>query len=148
MQRTIITAAVGLAILAGASPASAAKYTGKTDQGTKITFALSSTKKISKLSSFVAVSCFSPQTSTPRGGVDFYKHPGSFKLGKEAKASEQQPSAVTYGKPTKYYTTKTTKQGSKITGKLSYNFSYYEPDLYYPKTWFCSGFANFSAKKS
>lgn len=147
MKRTILSSAAAVAILVAPAAAEAAKYAGKTDQGTKITFSLKG-KKISKLDSIVAVACMSPQSSTPKGGADWYKHPGSFNLGKTAKASERQPSAVAYGNPTKNYTTKTRLQGKKITGKLNYNFSYYEPDLYYPKTWFCVGVADFTAKKA
>lgn len=147
MNRFILTLSAVAAILVLPAGASAAKYVGKTDQGTKITFNLKG-KKVSKLDSIVAVACMSPQSSTPKGGADWYKHPGSFTLGKTAKASERQPSAVAYGNPTKNYTTKTQAKGKKITGKLNYNFSYYEPDLYYPKTWFCVGVADFTAKKA
>lgn len=148
-MRKTITLAAAAAALALAAPASAGavKYAGKTSGGAKITFNFAK-GKMKKMRSFIYVTCTSAQSSEVKGGVDYYRPPGAIPVGKEVKRSERQPSAVAYGNPTKYYTVKSKRKGKRITGKLRLSFSYYIPDLYYPRIYMCTGVTNFSAKRA
>ncbi len=69
----------------------------------------------------------------------------SVEVGPEFKGTAKQYSPVAWQDVTKYHTVNATRSGKRITGQLELAFSYFVPDLCYPRTYFCFGSADFSA---
>lgn len=147
IRSTLLTAALIFAALLGsAAQASAAKYSGKTEEGVTVKLKRSG-KYVTGINTLVNVVCTSPNTSIPTSGAEFYRPPGRQKLGRTTKSSEQQPSAVAPGEPTKNYTVRVREKGKRISGKLQINFSYYYADLYNPRIYYCVGSTDFKASR-
>jgi hypothetical protein len=144
------TAAVAAAALAiGVPGAGAATLHGTTDGGTTITLKRSGTK-VSKIKTVVPAMCVETTGSgQTRAGSELFRPPGSFSVGRKAKAKALQPAAMNHGtKATKNYTVKLTGAGGRaVSGKLSVNFSFLIPDLFRstPYIYMCQGTTTFTA---
>lgn len=113
----ILTALVAsMALIAPtAATAKAAKYKGKTKEGTSISFVVED-GWVDQLDAMLPTSCVSTSGGTP--GVKFtqWRIPYKFRLDRTAK--------VSYGDPTKHYTIKTHRaSGGRIKGNLEINYS-------------------------
>lgn len=135
--------------LAAAGPAAAKRkpvaYSGTTSGGAPIAFKLAKGKLRGLLSS-VFVSCSTGTSSSVKGGVETFEPEAAVKVGPEFKGTAKQYSPLAWQDVTKNYTITADRSGKRITGSLSQSFSYFIPDLYYPRSYFCWGTADFSAK--
>jgi hypothetical protein len=143
---TVAVLATGLAV--AAAPAAAkqkpVKYSGTTSGGAPITFKLAQGKMKGLLTS-VFVSCSTGPSSSVKGGVETVEV-GAAKVGPEVKITASDYTPLAWQDVTKTYTVQASRSGKRISGKLGVSFSYFIPDLYYPRTYFCFGSADFSAK--
>ena len=152
MKRKLTATAAVLAagLVVAAAPAAAkpkaVAYSGATTGGAKITFKLAK-GKMKRLVSSVYVSCSTGTSSTVKGGVETFEPGAPVKVGPEFKRTTKQYTPLAWQDVTKYYTIKAARTGKRITGKLSLAFSYFIPDLYYPRTYYCMGTADFTAKR-
>jgi hypothetical protein len=146
-NRSIAIAIATVALTASAAPAASAApvaYSGKTAEGSKITFALAG-GKITGIETLVPSSCASAQGGTPRVGLDVFEPPGRFALGRAVKRkAEKQDTALSPWEVTKNYTVTTRRAGKRIRGELAVNFSWV--DISGPKIFTCLGNASFTAK--
>ena len=143
------TAAVLAAALVVAAPAAAkpkqVAYAGTTTGGAQISFKLAK-GKMKGLRSSMFVSCSTGPSSSVKGGVETFEPGVPVKVGPEFKGTAKQYTPLAYQDVTKNYTIQAGRSGKRITGSLSLSFSYFIPDLYYPRTYFCWGTADFTAK--
>ncbi len=144
---TVAVLATGLAVAAAPAAAKpkAVKYSGTTTGGAPITFKLAK-GKMKGLVTSIFVSCSTGPSSSVKGGVETFEAPGPVKVGPEYKGTAKQYTPLAYQDVTKNYTITASRSGKRITGALSQSFSYFIPDLYYPRTYFCWGTADFTAK--
>jgi hypothetical protein len=144
---TAAVLATGLAV--AAAPAAAKQkpvaYSGTTSGGAKVTFKLAK-GKMKRLRSSIFVSCSTGTSSSVRGGVEDFEPPAPVRLGGEYKRSVKQYTPLAYQDVTKTYTIQASRSGKRITGKLGLSFSYFIPDLWNPRTYYCWGTGTFSAK--
>jgi hypothetical protein len=143
---TVAVLATGLAV--AAAPAAAKQkqvaYSGNTSGGTAITFKVAK-GKIKGLVTGVYVSCSTGTSATVKGGVETVEV-GGVKVGPEVKTTAMDYSPLAWQDVTKTYTVKASRSGKRITGSLGVSFSYFIPDLYYPRTYYCYGTTDFTAK--
>jgi hypothetical protein len=150
-SRKIVTTAAVLAtgLLVAAAPAAAKQkqlnYSGTTSGGAQVSFKLAK-GKMKGLTSSIYVSCSTGPSGSVKGSVEEFEAPGAVKVGPEFKATTKQYSPIAWQDVTKYYTVDAARSGKRITGTLELAFSYFVPDLYYPRTYFCFGSADFSAR--
>ena len=146
---TVLTLAAALGTVA--SPAAAVEpghYSGKTDGGYDIAFAVKH-GKVKNIRGYVPTTCVSPTGVLPRAGGELFEPRGAFRIGKVHKQTRKQQPAMHYAEVTKYYTItlKKTKRGFKA--KLHVNFSYQDIDYAYSsprlRTWICRGDDSFTA---
>jgi hypothetical protein len=151
MKRKITATAAVLAtgLVVAAAPAAAkpkaVNYSGTTTGGAQITFKLAK-GKMKGLVSSIYVSCSTGTSSSVKGGVETFEPAAPVKVGPEFKGTAMQYTPLAYQDVTKNYTITASRSGKRITGSLSQSFSYFIPDLYYPRTYFCWGTADFSAR--
>lgn len=151
MKRKITTTAAVLAtgLAVAAAPAAAkpkpVNYSGTTSGGAPISFKLVKGKMKGLLSSVYATCSIGPSSSV-KGGVETFEPGAAVKVGPEFKGTAKQYSPLAWQDVTKNYTITASRSGKRITGSLSQSFSYFIPDLYYPRTYFCWGVADFTAK--
>lgn len=147
-QITATTAVLATALAFAAAPAAAKQkpvnYSGATSGGAPVTFKLAKGKVRGLLTS-VFVSCSTGPSSSVKGGVETVEV-GAVKVGPEVKITAKDYSPLAWQDVTKTYTVQASRSGKRITGKLGVSFSYFIPDLYYPRTYFCFGSTDFSAK--
>lgn len=144
MRKTALTVAALCLLAAPAAQAKPVAYTGKTTEGSKISFVLSG-GKISRIKTLIPTSCASAQGGDPKAGLDVFQPPGGFTLGRSAKRkAEKQQTAMTYYDVTKNYTVTTRLAGGRISGELAVNWSWV--DVSVPKIYTCLGNARFSAR--
>jgi hypothetical protein len=156
MKKTLIIAtAAALALTLAAAPAAVAKkkpfagsFKGKTTAGTPISLKVTRGGQVKDITGSVFVYCASLNTTQTKGGVDLFQPPAGPKLGQTAQNSALQRSAITGYDVTKTYTTTVRRAGKKsVSGDLRLSFSYFVPDLYAPKTYYCSGTTQFTASR-
>jgi hypothetical protein len=144
---TVAVLATGLAV--AAAPAAAKQkpvnYSGTTSGGANVSFKLAKGKMKGFVSS-IYVTCSTGPSSSSKGSVEEFEVPGAVKVGPEFKATTKQYSPAAWQEVTKYYTVNASRSGKRISGQIELAFSYFVPDLYYPRTYFCFGTADFSAK--
>lgn len=141
--------ATGLVVAAAPAAAKpkAVNYSGTTSGGAQVSFKLAK-GKMKGLASSIYVECSTGPSSSSKGSVEEFEAPTAVKVGPEYKATIKQYSPIAWQDVTKYYTVNATRSGKRISGTLELAFSYFVPDLYYPRTYFCFGSADFSAKRS
>ncbi len=145
------TAAVAVAASFAMVPAAdAAKLSGTTNDGTKITLKRSGSK-VSSIKTMVPTMCVETTGSgRTRAGGELFTPPGSFTVGSQRKAKALQPAAMNGGTDaTKNYTVKLKGgSGRAVSGKLSVNFSFLIPDLFrnMPYIYMCQGTTTFTAR--
>jgi hypothetical protein len=146
ISATAAVLAVGLAV--AAAPAAAKQkqvaYSGTTSGGNTVTFKLAK-GKIKSLVTGVYVSCSTGTSATVKGGLETVEA-APVKLGPEVKVTAKDYSPLAWQDVTKTYTIDADRSGKRITGSLGVSFSYFIPDLYYPRTYYCYGTTDFSAK--
>lgn len=157
MKKTLMIALVAaLALTLAVAPAAVAKkkkpfagtFKGKTAAGTSISLKVAKGGQVKGMTGTVFVYCMSPNTPQTRGGVDLFQPPAGPKLGQTLQNSALQPSAVVGRDVTKTYTTTVRRAGKRaVKGELRLSFSYFVPDLWAPKTFYCSGTTEFSASR-
>jgi hypothetical protein len=126
----------------------AGAFHGTTTGGSSISLNVARSGQVSAVNSSIYVVCLSAQSSTPKGGVELFTPPTAPKLGQTAIVEAMQPSAVGARTLTKHYTTTVRRAGKKaVSGELKLSFSYFIPDLYFPRIYLCSGSTQFSASK-
>ena len=136
------------ALLVAAAPAAAKQkqvaYSGTTSGGNTVTFKLAK-GKIRSLVTGVYVSCSTGTSASVKGGIETVELGGA-KVGPEVKVTAKDYSPLAWQEVTKTYTVKASRSGKRITGSLGVSFSYFIPDLYYPRTYYCHGTTDFSGK--
>ena len=158
MKKTLMIAlVVALALSCVVAPAAMAKkkkqpfagsFKGTTESGTPISLNVTKGGQVNNVTGSVYVFCVSLQSTQTRAGVDTFQPPAGPKLGQTVQNSALQPSFVAARDVTKTYTTTVRRAGKRaVTGELRLSFSYFVPDLYAPKTFFCSGTTPFSASR-
>lgn len=148
-RMTTVMAVLATGMAVAASPAAAKQkpvaYKGTTSGGAPISFKLTK-GKMKGLASSIYVSCSTGPSSSTKGSVEAFVPKAAIKVGPEFKATTKQYSPIAWQDVTKYYTVNAGRSGKRINGTLEMAFSYFIPDLYYPRTYFCFGSADFSAK--
>jgi hypothetical protein len=151
MKKILVSAACACALLALPGAASAAhtkdpgwtNYTGKTKEGSKITFA-NRGKWLSLMETTVPSSCGSAQGGNPRVTMTTWDPPFSVSFranGREDQVKVKEPW------PTRYYTVQASKHGKTIRGKLRISWSLLSSDAFGGyRILVCQGTANFTAK--
>jgi hypothetical protein len=137
---------VAIAVLAlTASAAQAAKplkYSGKTKEGTKISFILKN-GWADQISSSVPTTCVSAQGGTPRVTISTWQPPFKFRMpAKQVKVTVKEPS------PTRTYGFSARKSGRHVKGSLT--LSYSMVDYTWATSWrllTCYGTASFDLKQ-
>ena len=120
MRKFTLAAACALALMpaaagaAAAHPAPTLHYQGKTKEGTKISFVLKN-GWVDQLITSLPSTCVSAQGGTPHVGIYSWTIPYKFRLGYTSK--------VDYGYPKTHYHIATHHRGTRISGKLSMNWS-------------------------
>ena len=156
MKKTLMIALVAaLALTMAAAPAAVAKkkpfagsFKGKTTAGTDIKLNVTKGGQVKNMTGSVFVYCASLNTTQTKGGVDLFQPTAGPKLGQTVQNSALQPSFVAGRDVTKTYTITARRAGKKsVSGDLRLSFSYFVPDLYAPKTFFCSGTTQFTASR-
>ena len=149
LTATVAVLATGLLVAAApvAAKPKAVAYSGTTTGGAKIGFKLAK-GKMKGLVSSMYVSCSTGASSSVKGGVEKFEPGAPVKVGPEFKRTTKQYTPLAWQDVTKHYTIKAKRSGKRITGDLSLAFSYFIPDLYYPRTYYCWGTADFTAKRS
>lgn len=146
ISATAAVLALGLAV--AAAPAAAkpkqVAYKGATSGGAPVTFKLAK-GKVKGLVTSVFVSCSTGTSGSVKGGVETVEI-RAVKVGPEVKITAEDYSPLAWQDVTKTYTVKAARSGKRITGSLGVSFSYFIPDLYYPRTYFCFGTTDFTAK--
>ncbi len=142
------TAALALLLLAASAPAAqAASYAGKTRDGAAIRFTLKGTK-VSAINTTVPASCVeSTGSGATRAGVETYRPPGAFPLGRTTRARALQPAAMNRGtRATKNYAVTVKRAGAKVSGTLKVNYSFLAPgaDIYHSLVFICQGSTRFA----
>jgi len=144
---TAAVLATGLVV--AAAPAAAKQkpvnYTGTTSSGAQVSFKLVKGKMKGFVSSMF-VSCSTGPASSVKGSVEEFEPPAAVKVGPEFRGTAKQYTPIAYQEVTKNYTITANRSGRQITGSLSLSFSYFIPDLWYPRTYFCWGTSDFSAR--
>ncbi len=145
----IATALTGLILViagAGASPAAAASFKGKTKGGSTVSFKLKGSK-LKGIKTIVPAICLETGGSySSRAGGELFQPPKAT-LGKKVKSSALQPAIMNQAaKATKNYTVEARRSGRKIKGKFSLNYSFLVPDLYQTRIFICSGSTTFTAR--
>lgn len=140
-MRTNILASTALAAALLPSAAMAktgpVSYTGKTKEGTKVSFVLAH-GWLEHLSTRLPTSCVSAQGGTLPIVFADWSIPYKFRLGATGK--------VKYGDPTRHYTITTRKHGKRVTGKLSINYSKLGSDSSGWKIYTCQATGAFDLK--
>jgi hypothetical protein len=145
MRTTALTIAALCLLTAPAAQAKPVAYTGKTKEGSKISFVLSG-GKVSRIRTLIPTSCASAQGGDPKAGLDVFQPPGGFILGRSVKRkAEKQDTAMTYYDVTKNYTVTIRRADGRISGELAVNWSWV--DVSVPKIYTCLGNARFSATR-
>jgi opacity protein-like surface antigen len=156
MKKALTIALVAaLALTLAVAPAAVAKkksfagsFKGKTTAGTPISLKVTKGGQAKNITGSVFVYCASLNTTQTKGGVDLFQPPAGPKLGQTVQNSALQRSAITGYDVTKTYTTTVRRAGRKsVSGDLRLSFSYFVPDLYAPKTFYCSGTTQFTASR-
>jgi hypothetical protein len=142
MKRILLVAVAVLAVTASAAQAAKpVKYSGKTKEGTKISFVLKN-GWADQIKTSVPSSCVSAQGGTPRVRIDSWQPPYKFRMpAKEAKVTVKEPW------PTRTYGFSARKSGRGVKGKLT--LSYSMTDYTWATSWrllTCYGTASFSLK--
>jgi hypothetical protein len=139
-----ITRALGLtaaALLIPAAGASAATFTGTTDQGTPISFEATG-DQLSQVVSSLTMVC------TGRSGIEPFQPSGTFVAnGAESKATELRPSAVLNRDATQNFAVTATIAGTAASGKIALNYATTDFDVLSMTTrvTVCTGSAAFTA---
>jgi hypothetical protein len=147
-----IALAAALSLLVAAAPAAAKKkqttgpFAGTTSGGNSITFNVARGGTVTGINTGVFVTCLSAQSSTPKGGLERFTPPEPARVGQTVQSQALQFSPLSGRDSTKTYTITVRKSGKRLTGDLRESFSYFIPDLYYPRTYLCTGTTQFSAK--
>ena len=158
MKKTMMIALVAaLGLTLAAAPAAVAKkkkqpfagaFNGKTTAGTDIKLNVTKGGLVKNMTGSVFVYCMSLNTTQTKGGVELFQPPAGPKLGQQVQNSALQPSFVANRDVTKTYTITVRRAGKRtVSGDLRLSFSYFVPDLYNPKTFFCSGTTQFTASR-
>ena len=143
-----LTVCVAPAAAKGKKKPFAGAFKGTTESGTPISLNVTKGGQVNGITGSVYVYCASLQTTQTKGGVDTFQPPAGPKLGQTVQNSALQTSFVAARDVTKTYTTTVRRAGKRaVTGELRLSFSYFVPDLYNPKTFFCSGTTGFSASR-
>lgn len=146
---TATAAVLATGLVVAAAPAAAkpkaVAYSGSTSGGAQISFKLAK-GKMKGLVSSLYVSCSTGTSQTVKGGVETVEPEAPVRLGPEQKSTVKQYTPLAYQDVTKTYTIQASRSGKRITGELGLSFSYFIPDLYYPRTYYCYGTADFSAR--
>src|SRR5687768_7643523 len=150
-----IALVAALALTLAVAPAAVAKkkaftgsFNGKTTAGTPLSLKVAKGGQVKNMTGSVFVYCMSLNTTQTKGGVELFQPPAGPKLGQEVQNSALQPSFVAGRDVTKTYTITVRRAGKKsVSGDLRLSFSYFVPDLYAPKTFYCSGTTQFTASR-
>jgi hypothetical protein len=129
------------ALLAPAAGASAATFTGTTDQGVPISFEADG-DHVSHVVSLLTMVC------TGRSGIEPYQPSGTFVAdGTESKLTELRPSAVLNRDATQSFTFTGTIDGSRASGTIALSYATTDFDLFTMQTRItvCDGSAAFTA---
>jgi hypothetical protein len=157
MKKGITIALVAaLALTLAVAPAAVAKkkkpfagaFKGTTEGGTPISLSVTKGGQVKGMTGSVFVYCMSPNTPQTKGGVDLFQPPAGPKLGQSVQNSALQPSYVASRDVTKTYTISVRRAGKRaVNGELRLSYSFFVPDLYNPKVFYCSGTTEFSARR-
>jgi hypothetical protein len=129
------------ALLLPAAGASAATFTGTTDQGTPISFDAAGDQLSNVVSSLTMV-------CTGRSGIEPFQPSATFTAnGAESKATEMRPSAVLNRDATQNFTVTATIAGTEASGKIALNYATTDFDVLSMTTrvTVCTGSAAFTA---
>jgi len=134
-------AVTAAALLIPAAGASAATFTGTTDQGAAISFDAAGDQLSNVVSSLTMV-------CTGRAGIEPFQPSGTFVAnGTESKHTELRPSAVLNRDATQNFTVTATISGTQATGRIALNYATTDFDLLTMTTRItvCDGSAAFTA---
>jgi hypothetical protein len=153
MRTRNLAALAAAASLLAAAPATAdaATFKGKTEGAGRIAFKLSGST-ISRINGAVPTVCLETMGSyQSTAGVERYRPPAAFRLGRSAQVKALQPAAMNQGiKATKTYTFSSRPAGNgKVAGKLRLSFSFLRPgpSIYQSYIYMCSSAVSFDAKE-
>lgn len=142
MTRTPRALAVAAAaLLIPATAASAATFTGTTDQGVPISFEATG-DQLTQVSSSLTMVC------TGRAGIEPFQPSATFTAnGEESKASELRPSAVLNRDATQNFGVTAAINGTEASGKIALNYATTDFDILTMTTrvTVCAGSAAFTA---